>query len=278
MSFPPFPDQPAGPRVVPAGRCDLRRAGGGRRGSRSERWDEQGARSIAARHARRARFRTNTARRTSRRHRAYARWAVANEIDRIAGLNVLRGPGSRSRCCPRISLAASRPSVVWVGGIRTSTTATSGPCLDEAEEPSDIAGLADHLEAGCLKARGQRFAEKHGVIGEHDADRPGRALRAQALASVPSTRTAVTACFNPTRSVAWLRSSSSCWPSAVWQRSPTWPLRHRRKVLRPDSPCEWAGSGRPRTWIVARVPTTGSYPGDSIPSLTPVARAACPRR
>ena len=73
----------------------------------------------------------------------------------------------------RIDAAASRPSVVCVGGIRMSTIARSGRCSrTSVDQLGGVAGLADDLEARTLEQAGQTLAQEDVVVGQHD---PGRA-------------------------------------------------------------------------------------------------------
>ena len=68
----------------------------------------------------------------------------------------------------RITRAASRPSMVCVGGIRMSTTTRSGRWLaDQREELGGVAGLPDDVEARADQQAGQAFAEQHVVVGHH---------------------------------------------------------------------------------------------------------------
>ena len=39
---------------------------------------------------------------------------------------------------------------------------------NEIEQPRDVAGLADHLEARSRESSGQRLAQQDGVVGEDD--------------------------------------------------------------------------------------------------------------
>ena len=70
----------------------------------------------------------------------------------------------------RIPRAARSPSSVWFGGMRTSTTATSGLCAPTLRSRSSrVAGLSDDLEAGILEQPNDPLAQQHGVVGDHDA-------------------------------------------------------------------------------------------------------------
>ena len=75
-------------------------------------------------------------------------------------------PGSSAR----IWRAARRPSSVWVGGMRMSTTATSGRCVvDRREQPVEVAGQRDDVEAGRLEHAGDALAQQQRVLADHDA-------------------------------------------------------------------------------------------------------------
>ena len=95
--------------------------------------------------------------------RRAARW-------RSAPRRTARARGCRpSASCRRISSAARRPSSVWVGGMRTSTTARSGWC--RSTTPQQLVGVADgrdDLLAGVDEEAGEPGAQQHGVLGDHD--------------------------------------------------------------------------------------------------------------
>ena len=68
--------------------------------------------------------------------------------------------------------AATRPSSVWVGGMRMSTIATSGLCIATCRSRSS--GLSDwreHLEARVLEQPDDTLAEEDRVLGDDDAHR-----------------------------------------------------------------------------------------------------------
>ena len=57
-----------------------------------------------------------------------------------------------------------------VGGMRMSTTATSGLCIATCRSRSSgRAGLRDDLEARLLEQARDALAEQHRVVGQHDA-------------------------------------------------------------------------------------------------------------
>ena len=69
----------------------------------------------------------------------------------------------------RISRAASRPSSVWVGGIRTSTIAMSGWCSSTRRmQLVAVVGLRHDLDAGAPQQRGDALADEQAVVGDHD--------------------------------------------------------------------------------------------------------------
>ena len=71
----------------------------------------------------------------------------------------------------RISSAARSPSSVLVGGIRMSTTATSGRWrADLAQELLRVAGLGHHLEPVLLVEQAHdALAQQHRVVRHHHA-------------------------------------------------------------------------------------------------------------
>ena len=70
---------------------------------------------------------------------------------------------------PRIARAASRPSSVWVGGIRTSTIDRVGLVLvDRAHELLAVVGLGHDVDAGAPQQRGDALAHEQAVVGDHD--------------------------------------------------------------------------------------------------------------
>src|SRR5215469_11600331 len=76
--------------------------------------------------------------------------------------------------CARAVIAARRPSSVWVGGIRTSTTDTSGRCLSTASTragPSPTNGY--HLVTVLGEQADQALTQQHRVVGHHDPQRHG---------------------------------------------------------------------------------------------------------
>ena len=90
-----------------------------------------------------------------------------------------RARARRSRASSaRICCAARRPSSVWVGGMRTSTIATSGLCArDLAQQVVGVAGLADDLEAGVLEQADEPLPQQHGVVGDRRRARDLRVRR-----------------------------------------------------------------------------------------------------
>ena len=72
-------------------------------------------------------------------------------------------------CSARIRCAARRPSSVWVGGMRTSTTATSGWCAPTLRSSSSASpawpttSKPDVLQQPC-----DSLAQQHRVLGDHD--------------------------------------------------------------------------------------------------------------
>ena len=75
----------------------------------------------------------------------------------------------------RIARAASRPSVVWVGGIRTSTTTTSGSVrLDDWLREPSRRGLADDLEPGAARAPASASRRRTASSASTNPDGRGR--------------------------------------------------------------------------------------------------------
>ena len=69
----------------------------------------------------------------------------------------------------RSARAASRPSVVWVGGMRMSTTtASGGSSCTAAEQCLRVADPGRDREAGLDEQQGQALPEQHGVVGERN--------------------------------------------------------------------------------------------------------------
>ena len=102
---------------------------------------------------------------------ALARRRSSSSTD-VALLDVLREHEHADRRAARrgSSRAARRPSSVWSGGMRMSTTATSGLCgAHLAQQVLGVAGLADDLDAGLLEQRAIALAQQHRVLGDHDA-------------------------------------------------------------------------------------------------------------
>ena len=81
-------------------------------------------------------------------------------------------------CRRRSSIAARTPSSRNVGGIRTSSTATSGAvCVDLGEQRVGVAVGADRLEPGLVEEPHEPLAQQHGVLGEHDAQGAASGIR-----------------------------------------------------------------------------------------------------
>ena len=77
-------------------------------------------------------------------------------------------------CSARTRIAARTPSSRNVGGIRTSSTATSGAQLaDLGEQGFRVAVGADGLEAGLVEQPDETLAQQHGVVGDDDAEAGG---------------------------------------------------------------------------------------------------------
>ena len=67
----------------------------------------------------------------------------------------------------RMDRAATSPSSVCVGGIRMSTTATSGPVQpDAAQQPGGILRLADDVDAGLLEQVDDSLPGEQDVVGD----------------------------------------------------------------------------------------------------------------
>ena len=74
-------------------------------------------------------------------------------------------PGWRRRA----STAATIPSSVWVGGIRTSTIATSGRCSSTAaRNVAGVAGGGHHVQRLGPQQQAQPFPQQRVVLGDHD--------------------------------------------------------------------------------------------------------------
>ena len=66
----------------------------------------------------------------------------------------------------RISRRRQDPSVVWVGGIRTSRITTSGRASARpGEQRVGVFGLKHHFEPLALQHACDAFAKQHGVVG-----------------------------------------------------------------------------------------------------------------
>ncbi len=96
------------------------------------------------------------------------RGVVGEQLQRVGLLDVRAehehaALGLRSR----ISSAARRPSSVWVGGIRTSTIATSGLCAPTLRSRSSAspAWATTSSPASSSSAR-EALAQQHAVIGQ----------------------------------------------------------------------------------------------------------------
>ena len=64
--------------------------------------------------------------------------------------------------------AASRPSVVWLGGIRMPTIASSGRCSRTSSMRAEaLPAWPRDLEAGAVEHAGQTFAQEDVVGREH---------------------------------------------------------------------------------------------------------------
>ena len=68
----------------------------------------------------------------------------------------------------RITLAASRPSVVLVGGIRMSATTRSGfTSRTTSSKLGPVTGLTDDVQTRALQQARQAYAKQHVVVGDH---------------------------------------------------------------------------------------------------------------
>ena len=75
-----------------------------------------------------------------------------------------------SGCSAGSARRPRRPSSVWVGGMRMSTTATSGSARSHrSPEPVGVADRRDDLEARVREHPREALAEQRGVVGDHDA-------------------------------------------------------------------------------------------------------------
>ena len=103
-------------------------------------------------------------------HVAQPAGVVREQLDDVLGLDVVRqhqDGGARPRW--RISRAASRPSVVWVGGIRMSATTTSGRSWStSASSWCGSAAVPTTSRPGFAQEPLQAFAQQHGVLGDDD--------------------------------------------------------------------------------------------------------------
>ena len=80
----------------------------------------------------------------------------------------------------RITWAASRPSLVCVGGIRISVTTSCGRLSrTDRQQSVAVAGLSDDVESGSVEQAGHAFAQQHVVIGHDHLDRTHHGLPAQ---------------------------------------------------------------------------------------------------
>ena len=70
-------------------------------------------------------------------------------------------------------LAASMPSLVWVGGIRMSVSTTSGEVSATARiNETGSLGHRDHLDLVDLgQERGKAFTDQEVVVGDDEAER-----------------------------------------------------------------------------------------------------------
>ena len=204
--------------------------------------------------------------------RPAARW-------RSAPRRTARGRGCRPRASgPGSASAARRPSSVWVGGMRTSTTARSGlVALDDVEQRVGVAHGGHDLLAGVDQQAGQPGSQQHGVLGDHDPHgsstrrvvgppaglmhvaacrrgrRPGRAGRRRPVPRsgsappTPSSRTSTTR-RSPARTMAD-QARVACGVAGHVGRGPRPPRSRRRSRPAPagrsaTSTCERDGHGR----------------------------------
>ena len=131
--------------------------------------------------------------------------AVGEQFVGVGDLDVLGEHEHRRPRAPRrrASTAARSPSSVCVGGIRTSTTATSGRCSRTArtsEGPS--ADRGDDLGAGLLEQPDQALPEQHRVLGEdypHGRSAVSRVGPPRGLSTVSSPSTACSRSASPAR-------------------------------------------------------------------------------
>ena len=103
---------------------------------------------------------------------ADAAGAVREELGRVLALDVLaehQDRRARARAgAPRSPPAGPRRA--GVGGIRTSTTDTSGRCVDDGlDERRAVADLGDDRAARLLDQPGDALADERRVLGDDDA-------------------------------------------------------------------------------------------------------------
>ena len=106
--------------------------------------------------------------------------ALGEELHRVGGLDELeRTRTPIPSCWSRIFFAATSPSSVWVGGMRMSTTATSGLCI--ATWTEQILRVSDWATTRTPppRAAARSLAQQHRVVREHDAQRGGARAGAQ---------------------------------------------------------------------------------------------------
>ena len=161
---------------------------------------------------------------------------------------------------------------MWVGGIRTSTTATSGSSRStSASRPGHVHRLADDLEAGCGEGRRERLAEQDGVVGEDDPDRLLRARSRRSVSGSPGTRRRRSVeeadrvddalrrrSQSPCRRRSRSRSRSSA-PSTsrIVERKPALLAGPGWRCPRPQATCLATGTCRPRASGARRILADG---------------------
>ena len=94
---------------------------------------------------------------------------LLDQPHRVARLDVLgEHEHADAGCSARIRWAATRPSSVWVGGIRMSTIATSGRVAAHLAQQRRRASsaCADDVDAGVLEQAHDPLAGQHRVLGD----------------------------------------------------------------------------------------------------------------
>ena len=193
--------------------------------------------------------------------------AVGEQLQRVAPSSTTcdehehAGAGQRSR---RISAAARRPSSVCVGGMRTSTIATSGLwALTLRSRSSASPAWRDDVEARLLEQARDALAQQHGVVGDDDphgmvapgwscprragdwtssrpssaASRSARPRRPLPRAGSPRRRRRRRGPRRPRAVAARDADVRRGWPARTWRR---WSATRRRRSRRPPRPARAA--------------------------------------